>query len=185
MTEKHERQLIREAVVAQLKGPGNNRTAAGARVNKSRMEPARSAHLPLISVYSADEITKEASAKSSPRVLERTPRIVIVGWVVANEEVDDAADALALEIETAMDIDPNFDGYAFDSVYESTQVTIDVTGERPMAAVALTYAITYETHRRIAAPTDVFDKAGVQTSIDGTQATADQRADLVTGIHAE
>lgn len=180
----HERQQLREAIVAQLKGPSNDRTSAGSRVTKSRMEPQTIDQLPAISVYSADEAIHESSSSTAPRELKRLPRIQIVGWVVASSAVDDALDALALQIETAMDLDHTLDHYAFDSILESTSFVQIEGGERPLGAVSLTYACTYHTQVRNAAPTDIFDTAAAQVSLAGDQATLDQRQVLEDGINS-
>lgn len=178
----HERQQLREAIVAQLKGPLNNRTAAGARVTKSRRPPQTTDALPAISVYSVDEPVSEASASTAPRELTRQVKVEIVGWVlyVTGSPVDDALDALALQIETAMDLDPNLNGCAFDSLLESTALGEDLSGDRGMGAVSMVFACTYKTETRNPLPTADFALAGVTTNLGGTQAVADQASGLVT-----
>lgn len=184
MTAKHERQQLREATVAMLTG----KTAASTRVNKSRMAPVRGAELPTISVYTDDEPVEPTSRMTAPRVMTRQPKLAIAAWVAvpANGELDDAFDAIALEIETAIDADLNFDGCAFDSVLFSTEMGIKMDGERPMGCVQLTYAVTYKTQQRTAvidAARDDFDTMDVKTSLGGAQAPADQAEHLVENIH--
>jgi len=176
----HERQLLREEIVAQLKGPLNDRTAAGSRVTKSRQEPLTTDQLPAISVYSADETIHESSASTAPRELKRMTRVVIVGWVVASSAVDDALDALALQIETAMDIDHTLDRNASDSILEQTSFEQVLGGERPIGSVALVYSCSFYTQKRVALPTDLFATAGVTTNLGGTQAPADDLEGIVT-----
>jgi hypothetical protein len=173
----HERQLLREAIVAQLKGPSNDRTSAGERVFKTRQDPLRTWELPAISVYSVEEPVNEKSKSTAPRELERDLRVEIVGWVKATENVDDALDALALEIETAMDLDPNLRvtvddelcPRAFDSILEGTSFAERLEGERPMGSVVLTYVCTYHTQSRLPLPTEPFELAGVTINVDGEQ----------------
>jgi hypothetical protein len=180
----HERQLLREAIVAQLKGPSNDRTAAGERVYKTRQDPLRTWELPAISVYSVDEPINEKSKSTAPRELERDVRFEIVGWVKASENVDDALDALALQIEAAMDLDPNLHvlvddelcARAFDSILEGTTLAEKMEGERPMGMVALTYVCTYHTQKRLPLPTADFELAATQISLGGTQSDPDDRA---------
>lgn len=176
----HERKLLRDAIVAQVKGTAPTfRTAAGARVVSSRHAPNKTDTLPKISVFTADEPVNESSAGTSPRELKRTVRVEVVGWVVASEDVDDALDALALEIETAMDLDTHLDGYAFDSILEATAFGEKLEGERPLGAVSLTYACTYHTQKRIPLPTEDFEIASSQISIGNGQALADRAKDDV------
>jgi hypothetical protein len=183
----HERQHLRELIVARLKGPDDDRTAAEERVFKSRRAPVATAQLPAISVYSVDEPVNEKSKSTAPRELERDLRIEIVGWVKASEDVDDALDALALQIETAMDLDPHFhftDGdetcaRVFDSILEGTVFGEELSGERPMGAVSLTYVCTYHTQKRLPLPTDDFELAATQVSLGGEQAEDDRAQDEI------
>ncbi|MGN6105198.1 MAG: hypothetical protein ACTHU0_08845, partial [Kofleriaceae bacterium] len=116
----HPRKLIRHAVVAQLVGA----TAAGARVQATRVEPLRKGKLPTISVYTLHEpIDQDASAATNPRELTRTVKVEIAGWVAHSDAlpVDDAMDDLAEQIEAAMDADPYLGGKAGDSILEETE----------------------------------------------------------------
>ena len=89
----HERQQIRDAVVAQLKGTAPTyRTAAGARVFKTRMVPIRTAELPALNVYVDSETVDTKS--SAPVELTRTVVVAVEGWVSASDDVDDALDDL-------------------------------------------------------------------------------------------
>lgn len=177
----HERQNLRAAIVAQIKGPANNRTTAGARVYPSRMHPLRSADLPAILIYIESETVSEGSAVTSPRELKRMAEVKVEGWVMTPPGVatDDALDALALQIETAMDIDLNLDGNAFDSQLQSTEIGIKIEGDQSMGAVALTYAVTYHSDIRVTLPVDNFEEANTQISLGGTQATADRANDSI------
>lgn len=180
----HERQAIREAIIAQLTGiaPAYP-TDAQARVFKSREAPVRIAELPAINIYIDSELIAPGSELSSPRELKRVVVIAIEGWVRASENVDDALDALALQIETAMDSDPYLANNAFDSILASTETGIKLTGDKPMGCVHLEYAITYHSQVRTPAPAAIFDTASAKLSIDGEQAPADQSATLTTNIH--
>lgn len=180
MTVLHERQILREAIVAALTGE----TEADDRVLKSRFEPKKLDQLPLLCVFNAEEPIKEGSEKSAPRELERLYRVTIVGWVIATDDVDDVLDALSLEIETAMDADTTFDLNARESFLTTTEFGIDLKGERPLGAVSMTYACTYRTGPRVAAPADNFDKANSAISIANDQAVDDRAKDDVTGIYA-
>ena len=169
----HPRKLIRHAVVAQL----TNATAAGDRVQPTRVEPHRKRNLPAISVYTMHEPVDDASSKTSPRELTREPRVEIAAWVVHSEAlpVDDAMDDLAEQIEAAMDADRFIGGAAGGSVLEETvmQVVDEDENGRPidpiLGIVTLTYAVTYRT-TPATGPLDEFRRANVTTQIPGVGA---------------
>ncbi len=180
----HERQAIRQAIVAQLRGSAPTyATAAGARVFETRMAPLRQTELPAIAVYAGDEAIDPDSASTAPRELKRTLTVAVEAWVRLTENVDDALDDLALEIETAMDSDLNFGSLAFDSVLSSTEIGLKMDGDRPMGCARLEYSVTYHTDLRVDAVADEFDTADIQYSLEGNQATLDQAHDLVDDIH--
>ena len=179
----HERKSLREAIVAQLKGSNPYRTAAGVRVYETRHGPARVHELPMISVYTDSETVDDASMMTAPRELTRKVVVAVEGWVIASANVDDALDALALEIETAMDVDLNFAGTAFSSVLSSSEFGIKLDGERPLGCIHMEYAVTYHTDLRTEALEDNFDTAAVEYSLSGTQDTLDDAHDLLTGVH--
>ena len=183
----HERQAIRNAVVAAL----TNTTAAGSRVVKSRQEPVRMAELPTINVASIDDTTDEESSSSAPRDLFRTYTLRIVGFVSAaspavgpETSVDDALDALALEIEAALDADVTFGDTASDSYVSGTEFDEGLSaGDRPMGAVVLTLVAKYRTGLRVAAPQNAFDTADARTSVNGEQDADEQLHDRLTGLN--
>lgn len=179
----HERQAIRDAVVAALTGE----TAAGARVEASRFEPAQTDELPMVCVYTLEESVEGSSANTAPRELTRTLRVAVDAYagVPANGDIDTSLDDLALEIETAMDADLNFSGNAAESLLSSTEVMIDMTGERPFGCAHLVYEMTYRTYQRIPAPGDAFDSVDVHYSLSGDQAADDQANDVITNINQE
>lgn len=140
----HQRKVIRDVVVGLLLG----RTAAELRVLASRVVPYRKNELPAISVYTLDETVDGDSASTAPRELTRDLKLEIAGWVAHIPDgplVDDAMDALALEIETAMDADPFLAGAVGDSILEGTTMAIRGEGDALMGIVTLTYAVTYRT----------------------------------------
>lgn len=175
----HERQAIREAVVAQLLGE----TAAEDRVYKSRLTPVRAGALPAISVYTDDETIDPESANSAPRELLRTVTVAIEAVAKDRENVDDALDDLALEIETAMDADVNLGGTAFDCVLSRIEVGLKAEGDKPHGCIRLEYSVTYHSDLRVSAPPDEFDTADVRFSLSGEQATADQAHDSLPDVH--
>lgn len=135
----HRRQQIREATVAALKG----KTAAVDRVSKTRAVPYRLNELPAVSVYTVEE-------EVVPRLpdLGRTVTLAIVGVVsltLAHPNVDDELDALALEIETAMNADPTLGGAATLTYLVATAIDVVDEQGRPVGGIRLTYHAKYTT----------------------------------------
>ncbi len=180
----HERQEIRDAVVAQLMGE----TAAETRVLSSRRAPVQMEQLPAIGVYTIVETIDPASKKSTPRELKRIVTVAIQAWVMALSvsALADALDDIALEIETAMDSSVSLDGYAFDSVGPETEIGIELDGAKPIGCVTLTYEATYHTGLRVTEPEDIFDSVDLHTSLNGEQDDEDDQAnDLILEINQE
>jgi hypothetical protein len=156
----HPRKLIRQAVVALLAGAN---TAAGARVQGTRVEPHKKSQLPAISVYTLREpVDQAASNDTAPRELTRDVKLEITGWVAHSDvlPVDDAMDDLAEQIEAAMDADPYLGGKAADSILEDTVMQVledDGRSDPLIGIVTLTYSATYRTSPAAPANLDDFE----------------------------
>lgn len=180
----HERKLLRDAVAAQLVAAA---TSAGSRVELSRMGPLKASELPAICVYTNSETVEEVSR--APRVLTRAVELEVEGWVEvdAGENVDDALDALALEIEEAMDTDPEHDSCALSSILTATEYGVSPKGAKPMGCVRLTYAVEYESPLRVEAAGENFDTANVKIedvgAPEGDLHATNQPEDNVTDIY--
>lgn len=165
----HQRKLIRHAVTAALVGS----TAAGARVQATRVEPRRPSEIPAIGVYTATEETDPDDVSTAPRELLRQLKLDVVGWVLDSSAVpvDDAMDDLAEQIEIAMELDPYFGSTVSESILVATDMqVIAEDGNDPMIGVVrLTYSVTYRTSPVVGALDD-FLRAGVTTRIVGADA---------------
>lgn len=137
----HKRQQIREAVQARLVGA----TSAGSRVFKTRLAPLRTVELPALNVYTDQDVVDVRSANTSPRRLHRELQVLVEGWVRLSENVDDALDSLALEVEKAVHQDETFGGKCVDCLLTTTEVAEKIDGDRPMGAIRLTFSAFYET----------------------------------------
>ena len=135
----HQRQNIRHAAQAQLLGA----TAAQDRVLRMKRTPWKTNQLPGISVYTLEESVDQA--RTLPRELDRTVQLKIEGALALADDIDDALDALALEIENAVHADPTFGETAEDSYLAATDIVIDATAEQPVGSVVLTYNVRYYT----------------------------------------
>lgn len=155
----HPRQQIREAVKALLL----NQTAAGSRVSETRVISYRKSELPAVSIYiPVESVEPDESRNTAPRELTRTAQLVIEGVVQQTANVDDALDALALEIETAMHADETFGGKADDSILESTEATLTEDGDRLVGVVRLVYSVEYRTFAPEAVTLDDFNRADIR-----------------------
>lgn len=186
----HERQDIRAAIIARLVAAA---TAAGSRVSTQRERPTRKGGLPAILVFNDREEVREGSEETSPRELTRNAVFAIEAWVTAEASVlEDAMDAIALQIETAMDQDLNLAHPTTPLVPTCSQSTLIGTefgvafeGETPIGCVRLEYAVTYHSDLRVTEPADVFDQVEASTSLGNAQATLDRSGISVTGINQE
>jgi hypothetical protein len=142
----HVRAQIRAAVLARLAGV----TSLGAaNVLSTRVMPVGDARLPCLLVYVGDD-TGEASepfaiggavAYKQRRVL--TLRMEAI--VKAAEPLDDAMDAILLDVETLMASDPTFGGLCREGVFLSSEPRTDVDGEndKPVGRLVMDWACPY------------------------------------------
>jgi hypothetical protein len=174
----HPRQVVIDAVIARLTGA----TVAGSRVEDTRVELYAPGELPAISVYALREPVRPDSAGMAPRELTRDVKVEIVGQVAhtAALPVGKAMNAIALEIETAMDTDQYLGGAAGDSILEDTEMEVRDEGDPLVGVVALTYSVTYRTSP--AAPGDLDDllRVGATYELVGGVADTVPASDLVT-----
>ncbi len=184
----HERQAIRDAIVAALV----SQTSAGTRVSKSRREPVRSVELPAISVYVESEKTNEKTFLTAPVELERILTVSIDAWVSADgkeaDRLEDTLDAIALQVETAMDVDTNLSGTAYWSALAATELgtLAAAEGRRPMGCAHLEYTVVYHSDARVADAQGLrpdFDTADFKIAVAPGMADADKAEDLLQNIH--
>lgn len=173
----HPRTLIRQAAVAQLLAAN---TAAGTRVEATREIPRRRAEGTSLGVYTPEESIVSTETRTAPREHTRSLQLVVEGIVQGASGVDDALDALALEVEDAFDADDTLGGTAAESALVSTDLETMEDGARTAGLIRLTYAVTYYSFapREVAAP-DAFLLANVKHDLNGTTHPADQAEDNV------
>lgn len=172
----HERQAIRDALVAALTG----KTPAGTNVFKTRVEPFRQAQLPAVHLYIDSESVEEESATTAPRELKRTAIVGIDGWLAVEPDLDDRLDDFALAIEAALDADPWLNETASAVILSSTEMGLSVQGDRKLGCVHLEFAVTYFSPVRTGAPADIFDTAGI-TTVVGEQQPETVKTDIHQG----
>lgn len=187
--DKHERREIRDAVVAALTG----KTVAESRIYKSRRAPIPTAKLPALCVYTDSETVDPATVSTAPRELKRILTLVVEGWISADganaDQLDDLFDALALEIETAIDLDDSLGGTVFWCAPAATEFGVTVEGSRPMGCVHIEFTAVYHSELRTGTQDDErdnLDAIDVKTrgaDWDPDPAHVPPTEDLVTGIH--
>lgn len=170
---KHQRQIVREAVVAAL----YNKTAAQHRVEAMRFVTYTNLQLPAIGVYVTEESVDPESKNTAPRWLSRSTQLTIEAVIKYEwDKVENDLDAISREIEAAMDVDPTFGAVAADSILSRTDLAIIEEGERTVGVARLAYAFEYGTESPTTLPTlDDLKTVDVKTSLGGTQAAADQK----------
>lgn len=136
--EKHPRRLIREAVAKQLRF----KTAAVERVFETREVPWKRAELPGIAVYALEESSEPDNLQGD---LRRSLTLAVLAVVLLTEDVDDAVDAIALEIENAMAADTTAGGTASSVVLSSTAIDVVDEQGRMVGVARLTFDVRYYT----------------------------------------
>lgn len=149
----HYRQQIRDAVAALLL---EAETAAGVNVFTSRARPVleilqkREA---VLSVYTADE-TSERSPDGY--LLARTLTVSIEGMAGGGDDLDDALDDMAAEVEAAIDADLTLGGLLSDEmVLTATTSEITARGNQQVGAFRMDFECRYETQRLSEGPAGV------------------------------
>lgn len=170
----------REAIGAKVRELLLGQTAAGLRVYLNRFLTLRNRELPAVLIYPLSETVDPDSARTAPRELTRRLELAIDGLVAAENEADVAMNALALQIETALQADPYLDGVAADSILTATDLAIDTVGDRLVGRVALTFEVTYRT-LAIEASEDLddFGKVHATQNVRGPVEEADAAHDVI------
>lgn len=133
----HSRQFIREQAVTDLTGL----TETGSNVFKSRVYPLKSASLPGLCVYTIEEDSEpQAMGGRSIRSLEFAIDIHVQG---KEGEIDDALDAVAVEVEAALENDRKFDDFALNSYLQSTEIEYNKEGKKPVGVMKMRYIVEY------------------------------------------
>lgn len=132
-----QRTLIRRAAVAALL----NKTAAQFRVQATRMQPWRRGDLPAIALFLGKETADESL--QAPREYECHVELVIEAAIAADDNVDDAVDAISRQIKQAMNESRRLSGTCSDTTYTDGDPILLDEGERPTLVFQLTYDVKY------------------------------------------
>lgn len=137
----HVRQQLRDRVVTEL----TPITAFGGRVYSTRQYNVQKTKLPFLNVFDGGEDSEPSGMHvGGIRALERVININTRLFVKATEDVDDAADALAVEVEKLLG-PSTLNNLAFDIALASTAMDFDSNSESPVGILTLTWRVVYRT----------------------------------------
>ena len=138
----HKRQIIRDAIINQLK----DNTDAGSNVYDNRAKPLFDQFLPAILVYSKQEnILEDQYNIDGYAPLKRDLEIAIEAVIIASDEFDQKLDDIASQIESALD------GFEIETrkadliKLKSTEIDYSIESSKIYGAVRLTYSVIYRT----------------------------------------
>lgn len=136
----HVRQQIRDRVATLVTGL----PTTGANVYKTRRYALDDAKLPAICVYTMDESSTliTIGSRTLRRVINVAIDIVIKG---SSTTVSDTLDTICVSAEEALAADFTLNGLAKSSVLTSTEIDVNVEGEKSIASARLVYAVEYIT----------------------------------------
>lgn len=136
----HARKSIRDAALQTLTGL----PTTGARVHATRLFPIEPADLPALCLYTFNEesgFDTLATPRKSLRRLELAVEIV----AQVNDTLDDALDAIALEVEAQLGTNFTLNGTAKDCELQSTKISVRGEGEKQTGSAVLIFGVTYRT----------------------------------------
>lgn len=136
----HVRQQIRDRVATLVTGL----PTTGSNVYKMRRYALDDAKLPAICVYTTDESSSliTIGSRSLRRVINVVIDIIIKG---SSTTVSDSIDTICVSAEEAMAADFTLNGLAKSSVLTSSEIDVNVEGEKSIASARLVYAVEYVT----------------------------------------
>lgn len=171
----HQRKVIRKAITAALDGE----TSAGANVFSTQKLLYVQDDLPAIAVYAENE--SSTWDQTAPRELDRKPIFIVESIVDAGENVDDAMDDMAEEIEKVMDTDPFFGEEAYQSHLIGSEMLSLEDGDREIGILTLTYQFSYRTIAFVPpVDPDEFNRVKSTINLDNAQDPDDQTPDEFT-----
>jgi hypothetical protein len=134
----HIRQQIREYFGTNLTGL----STTGSNVYESRVYPIENSKLPALVIYTKSE-TSEPIVIGTDRVMSRELSVVVEGYAKATSNFDDTIDTISKEVEEAIAADRTLGGLAKDTYLESTEISFNAEGEKPLGFVSLTFISNY------------------------------------------
>lgn len=159
-----QRKAARHAVIDRLKAAD---TAAGQRVEGSKVTETLPSKLPVINVYTLDDESDPATHANAPRILTRNVKIVIEILAEAKAgapPIDDVLDDIGEQVEIALGQDLTLNGTVADSVFEEAAVMFGKAGDRHYGRLMILIDAVYQ--RR-------WDRDGVAVNLSRVDARTD------------
>jgi hypothetical protein len=144
----HPRTGIRDALVNKLKTKVDDvfLTDAKDKIYGSRSKPLFDQFLPAILVYARSEnILEERFVTDGYGATKRELDVAIEAVMLGNEEIDNALDNIAAQIEFAFDGWEMLNRKSDIMKLKSTEIDVSIDGSKIYGAIRLTYIITYYT----------------------------------------
>lgn len=136
----HVRQQIRDRIATLVTGL----PVTGASVYKMRRYALDDAKLPAICVYTTDESSSLITIGS--RTLRRVINVMVdIAVTGASTAVSDSLDSICVSAEEAIAADFSLNGLAKSCILTSTEIDVNVEGEKSFATAQLVYAVEYVT----------------------------------------
>lgn len=137
----HIRQQIREAVGVLLTGL----TTTGTNVFQSRQHRIPEDSLPALVIYSTEEESEAVAFGGGSPLLDRTLTLVVEGYAKEVSNVDDTADTISKEVETALAGDLTLGGLAQYVILANTLIEYEGETDSNAALVTLSFGVLYRT----------------------------------------
>ena len=136
----HVRQQIRDRIATRVTGL----PVTGASVYKMRRYAIDDSKLPAIFVYTTDESSSliTIGARTLRRVINVMIEAVVYGSSTA---VSDSLDSVCVSVEESIANDFSLNGLAKSCILTSTEIDVNVEGEKAFATAQLVYAVEYVT----------------------------------------
>jgi hypothetical protein len=144
----HPRTAIRDALVDRLKTKISDvfLTDAEDKIYGSRSKPLFDQFLPAILVYARSEnILEERFTTDGYGATKRELDVAIEAVMLGNEEIDNALDNIAAQIEFAFDGWEMLNRKSDIMKLKSTEIDVSIDGSKIYGAIRLNYSITYYT----------------------------------------
>lgn len=136
----HVRQQIRDQIATTLTGL----TTTGSNVYKMRRYALDDAKLPALCIYTVDETSNliTIGARTLRRVINVNVETILKGSSTA---ISDSLDAVCVEVEEAMAAAFDVGGLAKSAILISTEVDLNVEGEKTIGSARMVYSVEYVT----------------------------------------
>lgn len=177
---------IRQAVKAALVG----KTRATDRVESSRPNPLSQRptalggreELPAIIIYTPS--TKSEIFDESPRRYKHTSevRVECALEVAADQDIDDSLDDFEQEVLDVLLLDDTVDGLVDDIAFTGSTNTVEGTGAKLLAAVIMSFEVTFYTYAPVEGTQEMDDFATFHTEHSLAGAQPDTRDRAITHV---